>query len=139
MTEDAPAARESANALQAGAAADSEAGKVVGSSPAPSSTPPPAPREAAAGKSVPTGVALIERLSREIDSRYRNLSMLREAAAQVGEEIVQLELERAVAHEALEALRVRNYATAPFAGAFSSLKRMDVEEAEAAMAARRVS
>ena len=103
------------------------------SSPVPSSTPPRDSAEIrAVGESIPPAVAAIERMTREIHSRYQSLSMLREAAARVGEEIVQLELERDAIERALEAQHLLRTGQ-------TSLERMDVEEAEAAMAARRVS
>lgn len=147
----APAARASANALQAGAQAriahGSERG--TGSLPVASSTPPPVTAKGqGAGESVPAGIRAIERTTREILSREQTLVSLREAAARIREEIQELCEERAAIDAALDSHRIlhaesfgdaRNEPLKHRTSSASALELMDLEDAEAAMAARRQS
>jgi len=108
-----------------------------------SSTPPPATAKGqAAGLSVPPEVAAIERMTREILAMEQRLVMLRDAAARVADELEQLTLERAAIERAaieraLEVQRVLREELAPRGQ--DALAQMIVEDAEAAMAVRRVS
>lgn len=140
-TQGAPAARESATALQAGAGArlsSGSAGAAADSLSVANSTPSPlSAKVAAAGLSVPPEVSAIERMTREILAMEDRLVMLREAAASLGDELEQLKIERDAIERALEVQRVLREELAPRGQ--DALAGMIVEDAEAAMAARRVS